>query len=143
MIQIYSDGACKGNPGIGSWAYVLLQDNEEVYDSGVEPHTTNNRMELRGVIEGLASLNIPNKITLFVDSQYVKNGCETWMKNWIRNGWKTASKEPVKNKDLWIRLNELLSFHEVSFTWVKGHSGNKYNDKADALANEAISNYLK
>lgn len=144
MIEIYTDGACKGNPGIGAWAYIVLENELEIKsNASVDPATTNNRMELLGVIEALSSIEEDKKITLYVDSQYVKNGCESWMTNWKRNGWRTASGSSVKNQDLWERLDVVLKKHDISFVWVKGHSGNEYNDKVDALANVAIEEYLK
>lgn len=140
QITIYTDGACKGNPGPGGWAAILKHASATKEIIGSEESTTNNRMELQAVIEGLRALNQPCKVSLYTDSKYVKDGAESWLANWQRNNWKTANKKDVKNKDLWIDLAELLHAHTVIFFWVKGHNGDPLNERADELANLAISN---
>lgn len=133
-VVIYTDGACSGNPGPGGWgAYFSYGDHEkELY--GGEAETTNNRMELTAAIEALEALKRPTTVELFTDSTYVRNGITSWLANWKRNGWKTAAKKPVKNYDLWQRLDEAAARHQVEWRWVKGHSGDAGNDRADALA---------
>ena len=140
-LKIYTDGACSGNPGIGGWGAVLINANtgEEKYLSGAENVTTNNKMELTATIEALKSINKPSEIELYTDSQYVKNGINIWIINWKNNGWKTASKKPVANKELWIELDTIVQFHNVQWFWVKGHSGNYYNEIADQLAVKAMN----
>ena len=140
-LKIYTDGACSGNPGIGGWGAVLINANtgEEKYLSGAENVTTNNKMELTATIESLKSINKPSEIELYTDSQYVKNGINIWIINWKNNGWKTASKKPVANKELWIELDTIVQFHNVQWFWVKGHSGNYYNEIADQLAVKAMN----
>lgn len=141
-VVIYTDGACKGNPGPGGWG-AFMQYGKHVKELfGGEANTTNNRMELRAAIEGLSALNKQSVVKLYTDSSYVKNGIEKWMTGWKRNGWKTASKQPVKNVDLWQQLDELVKKHEVHWHWVKGHAGNPGNEKADALANLGAQKYL-
>ena len=139
-VQIFTDGACKGNPGPGGWGAILrFQDNEKEIN-GYEPLTTNNIMELMAVIESLKAISKPFEIVITTDSQYVKYGITSWIHNWKKNGWKTAAKKPVKNKELWIELDHLIQKHNVSWKWVKGHSGHIENERADELANEAITN---
>ena len=139
MITIYTDGACSGNPGIGGWGIVILElKKEPKFLNGGDDNTTNNQMELTAAIQALKYFNKREKITLFTDSQYVKNGIESWINNWKKNGWKTASKKPVKNKELWIELDLLITKHNVIWKWVKGHAGNLYNEKADLLARKYI-----
>ena len=140
-LKIYTDGACSGNPGIGGWGAVLINANtgEEKYLSGAENVTTNNKMELTATIESLKSINKPSEIELYTDSQYVKNGINIWIINWKNNGWKTANKKPVANKELWIELDTIVQFHNVQWFWVKGHSGNYYNEIADQLAVKAMN----
>lgn len=139
MIIVYTDGACSGNPGVGGWGVVIIKDNkDEVFLNGGDDNTTNNRMELTAAIEALKNFQTEQTIKLITDSKYVKDGIQTWIKNWKKNGWKTSSKQPVKNKELWIRVDELNQFHDVSWSWVKGHSGNRENDIADMLANKGI-----
>ena len=140
-LQIYTDGACSGNPGIGGWGAVLINRNtgEEKYLSGAENVTTNNKMELTATIESLKSINKPSEIELYTDSQYVKNGINIWIINWKNNGWKTANKKPVANKELWIELDKIVQFHNVQWFWVKGLSGNHYNEIADQLAVKAMN----
>jgi ribonuclease HI len=137
-ITLYTDGACKGNPGAGGWAAILIYQDAEKELSGAEVHTTNNRMELMGVIKGLSELKEPCDVDLYTDSIYVKDGCKQWMHKWVKNGWLTATKHPVKNQDLWMELYDLLHKHTVNLFWVKGHSGDPLNERADQLANEAI-----
>ena len=138
-IIIYTDGACSGNPGKGGWGAVLIHDGNEKYLSGYDKMTTNNKMELTATIESLKSIKTKSKIELYTDSQYVKNGINSWIINWRKNGWITASKKPVANKELWIALDECAAKHEVSWFWVKGHAGNKYNEIADELAVTAMN----
>jgi ribonuclease HI len=141
-VQIFTDGACKGNPGPGGWGAILrFQDNEKELN-GYNILTTNNIMELTAVIESLKAISKPFEIEITTDSKYVKNGITAWIHNWKRNGWKTASKKPVKNKELWIRLDKLIQKHNISWKWVKGHSGHLENERADELANEAITNNI-
>ncbi len=139
MITIYTDGACSGNPGKGGWGVVILEkDNEPVYLNGGDDNTTNNRMELAAAINALSYFNDTKEIKLITDSKYVKDGIQSWILNWKKNGWKTAAKKPVKNKDLWIDLDELILKHRITWEWVKGHAGNKHNEKADYLARRYI-----
>ena len=138
MIEIYTDGACKGNPGPGGWGAYLKYGEHEKELFGGEAHTTNNRMELLGVISALAALTRTCEVTIHTDSQYVKNGIETWIHGWKKNGWKTAAKQPVKNEDLWKLLDEQVARHQVQWRWVKGHAGNPGNERADQLANRGV-----
>lgn len=137
-VTIYTDGACSGNPGPGGWGAVLIYGKTEKELSGGEAETTNNRMELRAAIEGLNALKSPCKVALYTDSTYVKQGMEEWVKGWKARGWRTADKKPVKNQDLWEALDEAAARHHISWHWVKGHSGDKYNDRVDALAVAAV-----
>jgi len=138
-VIIYTDGACSGNPGKGGWGAVLIHEGNEKYLSGYDKMTTNNKMELTATIESLKSIKTKSKIDLYTDSQYVKNGINSWIINWKKNGWKTASKKPVANKELWIALDQCAAKHEVIWFWVKGHAGNKYNEIADELAVKAMN----
>ena len=139
MITIYTDGACSGNPGIGGWGAVILENNKEnIFLNGGNDNTTNNQMELTAAIEALKYFEDRQTITLITDSKYVKDGIQSWIQNWKKNGWKTAAKKPVKNKELWIELDQLISKHTISWEWVKGHAGNTYNEKADYLARRYI-----
>ena len=139
MITIYTDGACSGNPGIGGWGAVILEINkDEIFLNGGNDNTTNNRMELTAAIEALKKIQNKKNIKLITDSKYVKDGIQSWIINWKKNGWKTAAKKPVKNKELWIELDNLISKHSITWEWVKGHAGNKYNEKADYLARQYI-----
>ena len=137
---IYTDGACSGNPGPGGWGAIILNEENETNISGKEKSTTNNRMELIAPIMALRKIKKASKIIIYTDSIYLKNGITTWIKNWEKNGWKNANKKPVKNKDLWVTLNELSKEHVINWKWVKAHAGNKYNEIADKLASEAIRN---
>jgi len=134
QVTIYTDGACSGNPGPGGWGAVLIYDGVEKELSGGQASTTNNQMEMTAAIEALEALKMPCAVILYTDSTYLKNGITQWMANWIRNGWKTASKKPVKNKDLWLRLTAALEPHDVEWRWVKGHAGHTYNERVDKLA---------
>ena len=138
-VEIYADGACKGNPGPGGWGVVLRSGThvKELY--GGEPATTNNRMELMAVIQGLGALNRRCKVTLYTDSQYVHKGISTWISDWKRRGWRTADKKPVKNVDLWQQLEAIAARHDVDWVWVKGHAGNPGNERADELANLGVA----
>jgi ribonuclease HI len=137
-VDIYTDGACKGNPGPGGWGALLRYGKHEKQLYGGERETTNNRMELLAVIEGLRSLKRASKVRITTDSQYVKNGITQWIHNWKKNGWKTAAKKPVKNADLWQRLDTEVAKHNISWHWVKGHSGHPENEMADTLANRGV-----
>jgi len=137
-IQIFTDGACRGNPGPGGWGVILRSGSHEKELYGGEQSTTNNRMELRAAIEGLAALKRSRRVTVTTDSQYVRLGITQWIEGWKRNQWRTSAKKPVKNQDLWQLLDELTSRHEVTWEWVKGHSGHPDNELADALANRGI-----
>ncbi len=139
-VTIYTDGACKGNPGPGGWGAWLRSGEHEKELFGGEPLTTNNRMELTAVIEALSVLKVaPATVVLHTDSEYVKNGITTWIHGWKSRGWKTADKKPVKNTDLWQRLDTLNAAHRVSWRWVKGHSGDPGNERADMLANRGVA----
>lgn len=133
-IQIWTDGACSGNPGPGGWGALLVMGAHEKEIYGGEKDTTNNRMEMMAAIEALNALKGPSKVTLNVDSTYVKDGLTKWIKGWKKNGWKTAAKKPVKNKDLWQALDEACGRHDIKWVWVKGHAGDPGNERADALA---------
>jgi ribonuclease HI len=140
-ITIYTDGGCIGNPGAGAWAYVLEADGVFIREaSGYEAETTNNKMELTAVIEALKTAKTlgAKKITLYTDSQYVKNGITTWINKWKINGWRTANKAPVKNKEYWVALDELKNQVDVAFSWVKGHAGIPGNERCDALVGQTI-----
>ena len=137
-IHIYTDGACKGNPGKGGWGAILEVDGKERELFGGEPVTTNNRMELTAVIEALAALKRPCRVVLHTDSQYVQKGITEWIHGWKARGWRTAAREPVKNVDLWKKLDEVVRAHEIDWKWVKGHAGDAGNERADALANKGV-----
>lgn len=137
-IEIFTDGACRGNPGPGGWGTLLRFQGTEKPLYGGEPNTTNNRMELMAAIQGLEALKEPCQVSLTTDSQYVRQGVTQWIHNWKKNGWKTASKKPVKNADLWQRLDAVTSQHQVEWFWVKGHAGHRENEIADQLANKGI-----
>lgn len=138
VVDVYSDGACKGNPGIGGWGVLLRYGEVEKRLCGGARDTTNNRMELMAVIEGLKSLNQACRVRVHTDSQYVQKGISEWLPNWVRRGWKTASGGAVKNQDLWRALAEQAARHQVEWFWVKGHAGHPGNEIADALANEGV-----
>ena len=142
-IEMYTDGACKGNPGVGGWGSYIIEGNSEKDLYGFNLNTTNNKMELTAVIESLKTLKSNSEVTIFTDSQYVKNGINQWIINWKKNGWKTATKKPVKNKELWKELDGLVQQHVVNWKWVKGHSGNPGNERADQLANKGIEEYFQ
>ncbi len=133
-IEIFTDGACLGNPGPGGWGVLLRRDETEKEIAGGEKETTNNRMELMAAIRGLEALKRPAKVVLTTDSSYVKDGITKWIGNWKKNGWRTATKKPVKNADLWRRLDRVVSQHEISWHWVKGHNGHIENERVDDLA---------
>ena len=139
--KVYTDGACSGNPGPGGWAAIILVNNE-VKDmfSGSQKNTTNNQMELMAPIKAIQKFKKKSEISIFTDSTYVRDGITIWIKQWEKNGWKTASKKPVKNKELWKKLKNLSSKHSIKWIWVKGHAQNKYNNLVDELAQEAIKN---
>jgi ribonuclease HI len=137
-IHIYTDGACKGNPGPGGWGAVLEYGGKEREMFGGEAQTTNNRMELTAVIEALAALKRPCRVILHTDSQYVQKGITEWINGWKARGWRTAAKEPVKNSDLWKKLDEVVRTHDIDWVWVKGHAGDVGNERADALANKGV-----
>ena len=135
MIKIFTDGACAGNPGIGGWGVVILiNDSDPIFLKGGEIQTTNNRMELTAAIKALKYFKEHQLITLITDSKYVKDGIESWITNWKKNGWRTTSKKPVKNKELWVELDSQIAKHNITWNWVKGHAGDRYNEKADFLA---------
>lgn len=135
-IDIWTDGACSGNPGPGGWGALILNGDMRRELSGGDPATTNNRMELLAAIEALKAVDAGKKIRIHTDSTYVKDGLTKWIHSWKRNGWKTASKKPVKNKDLWLELDEVCATRDLEWRWVKGHAGDEGNERADALARE-------
>lgn len=137
-VELFIDGACRGNPGPGGWGGILRYQSKELEFSGSHPHTTNNRMELMAAIKGLGTLKEPCRVIVTTDSEYVRKGITQWMKNWKLKNWKTANNQPVKNKDLWVELDLVLEKHEVEWHWVKGHSGHPENERADKLATSAI-----
>ena len=138
---IYTDGACSGNPGPGGWGAVILdEEKNETNISGEEKSTTNNRMELMAPIMALRKIKKPSKIIIYTDSTYLRNGITIWIKNWEINGWMSANKKPIKNKDLWVTLNKLSEEQSIDWKWIKAHTGNKYNEIADKLATGAIEN---
>ncbi len=139
-IEIYADGACKGNPGPGGWGVILRAGSHEKELFGGERDTTNNRMELTAVIRGLEALKRPCRIHVFTDSQYVVKGMTEWLAGWKKKGWKNAAREPVKNVDLWQQLEALAAQHDIEWNWVKGHAGHPENERADQLANKGVEN---
>lgn len=142
LIEIFTDGGCRGNPGPGGWG-ALLRFNQTVKElKGSEAETTNNRMELMAAIQAFEALKRPCEVVITTDSQYVKNGISQWLPNWKKRGWKTANNHPVKNQDLWQRLEQALQGHKVEWKWVKGHSGHAENERVDQLANQAIDELL-
>jgi ribonuclease HI len=141
-VEIYTDGACKGNPGAGGWGVLLQYDGRKRELYGGEAHTTNNRMELTAVIRALEALKRRCKVRLHTDSQYVQLGISVWIHNWKKRGWRTADNKPVKNDDLWRRLDVLATRHDIDWVWVRGHAGNDGNEQADALANRGVAEVL-
>lgn len=137
QVQLITDGACVGNPGPGGWAYILRYGGHKREMSGAEPDTTNNRMELRAAIEGMRALREPCEVEVVTDSEYLKNGITKWIHGWKRNGWKTASKKPVVNQDLWNELDDLVTHHRIQWTWTKGHASHEDNNRCDELATAA------
>ena len=140
-VQIFTDGACKGNPGVGGWGALVKSSYYTKELKGYEQLTTNNRMELIAVIEGIKSIEKNANIEITTDSKYVKNGINLWIDNWKKNDWKTSKKKPVKNKDLWIELDKQIQRHIIKWQWIKGHAGHKYNEKADYLARKFIEEH--
>ena len=138
-VQLFTDGACSGNPGPGGWAFILKHpaSGKEVEGAGAELRTTNNRMELTAVIEGLRRVKRPSNVEIYSDSKYVLEGLESWLDNWIRRGWKTAARKPVKNEELWRALDELRKTHERTFHWIRGHHGHPENERCDEMAVKA------
>ena len=142
IVNLYTDGACKGNPGPGGWGVVIIKNGtpvDEIY--GGELNTTNNRMELLAVIHGLTKIKEGDSVRVNTDSMYVKNGITSWINKWVENGWKTAAKKDVANKDLWVRLQSIVEAREVTWNWVRGHSGDAGNERADFLANKGVLDY--
>ena len=137
-VDIYTDGACSGNPGPGGWGVLIELDNKNIELSGGDKETTNNRMELMAAIKALEEINKDYEINLYTDSNYVKDGITSWISNWKKNNWKTANKKDVKNKELWMRLDEAIKDKNISWIWVKGHAGNAGNEQADYLARSAL-----
>ncbi len=142
LVRIFTDGGCKGNPGPGGWGAILYYGDAKKEIKGSEAETTNNRMELMAAIQALELLKRPCEVELTTDSQYLRQGITQWIHNWKKRGWKTADKKPVKNQDLWQRLDEAVGQHQVKWSWVKGHAGHPDNERADELANEAIAELL-
>jgi ribonuclease HI len=140
-VEIFTDGACKGNPGPGGWGALLRYEGKQKELYGGEPDTTNNRMEMTAAVEALKCLKRPCQIRLTTDSQYLRKGITEWLKGWKKNGWKTAAKQPVKNADLWKALDEQVARHQVEWCWVKGHSGHVENEIADTLANRGVDEF--
>ena len=139
MIKVFTDGACSVNPGIGGWGVVILiNDSDPIFLKGGEIQTTNNRMELTATIKALKYFKEHQLITLITDSKYVKDGIGSWIANWKKNGWRTTSKKPVKNKELWVELDSQIAKHNITWKWIKGHAGDRYNEKADFLARRFI-----
>ncbi len=138
-VNIFTDGACKGNPGPGGWGVLMRYGKHEKTLCGGEAHTTNNRMELMAAIKALQALKVPCEVVLTTDSQYVRRGITEWLEKWRSNNWRTASKQPVKNSDLWQQLDEACQQHKIEWHWVKGHSGHPENERADELANQGIA----
>ena len=143
QVTIYTDGACKGNPGIGGWGALLMYNEHEKEIFGGEKSTTNNRMEMTSVIKALSALKSPCSVTVYLDSMYVKNGITKWINGWKKSNWKNSKGQPVKNMDLWIELDDIISKsgHVIKWQWVRGHTGNPGNERADALANKGIYSF--
>jgi ribonuclease HI len=142
-VEIYTDGACRGNPGPGGWAALLSVDGQEKEISGAEALTTNNRMELTAVIRALEALRRPVRVRVYTDSQYVRRGITEWLAQWKKRGWLTADRKPVKNQDLWERLEEICAAHDIEWHWVPGHAGVPGNERVDRLANQAIESLVR
>ena len=142
-VIIHTDGACSGNPGIGGWAAILQFDGKQKEISGGAPHTTNNRMELQAAVEGLRALKVPCRVAVFTDSVYLRDGITKWIYRWKENGWKTAGKKPVKNRDLWEDILDVSRMHHIDWHWLKGHDGDPLNEECDRLAREEIANIRK
>jgi len=142
-VEIYTDGACRGNPGPGGWGVLLLTDRTEKELCGGDIATTNNRMELMAAIQGLSALNRRCNVSVYTDSEYVRRGISEWLANWKKRGWKTTNRKPVKNEDLWRKLDELAAQHDIEWYWVKGHAGNPGNERADQLANDGLERSLR
>ena len=142
MINIYTDGACSGNPGKGGWGVLILDNNKEILLNGGDQLTTNNKMELTAAIKALEYFKIKKDLIIYTDSKYVKDGIESWIINWKKNGWKTSTKKIVKNKELWMQLDNLINKHKVTWKWVKGHAGLEFNEKADELARKYIESNI-
>jgi ribonuclease HI len=142
-VVIHTDGACSGNPGPGGWGAILAFDGRERELFGGAPATTNNRMELIAAIEALSALKRPCKVDLYTDSEYLRNGITGWIKSWKRNGWRTASRAPVKNAELWQTLDRLVATHDVTWHWLRGHAGHDLNERADALARKGMAPFLR
>ena len=139
MIKIYTDGSCLGNPGNGGWAAIIINDNKKIQIKGSKKDTTNNQMELLAPIEALKKIPKGSSVQIFTDSKYVKSGITDWIHNWRKNGWKTANKQPVKNKELWTELDLITSEFQIKWSWVKGHSTDKLNNEVDLIAREAAN----
>ncbi len=142
IVEVFTDGGCRGNPGPGGWGVLLRYNGQEKTLNGAEPDTTNNRMELMAAIQAFEALKRPCRVCITTDSQYVKNGVTQWMAGWKKKGWKTANNQPVKNQDLWQRLERAMASHQVDWHWVRGHSGHLENERVDELANLAIDKLL-
>ena len=142
MINIYTDGACSGNPGICGWGVVILVNKQEILLNGGDQLTTNNKMELTAAIKALEYFETKKDLTIYTDSKYVKDGIESWIINWKKNGWKTSTKKMVKNKELWMQLDSQINIHNITWKWVKGHAGFEFNEKADELARKYIESYI-
>ena len=142
QVDIFTDGACRGNPGPGGWAALLRFGEKETIIHGAEADTTNNRMELQAAVSGLQKLKRPCAVKLTTDSRYLMDGIQQWLPNWKQNGWKTSANKPVKNDDLWRQLDKLVEVHDITWNWVKGHSGHEENERVDQFANDAIDNLL-
>jgi ribonuclease HI len=143
MIKIYTDGACKGNPGVGGWGAIIMRDGKNIELFGGENETTNNRMELMAVIMALKKIPSNLELTIYTDSTYVQKGISEWIKNWKVNNWRSSNKKPVKNKDLWVDLDEAVGSRKIYWEWVKGHAGNEGNEKADELANQGVMSVMR
>ncbi len=142
VVDIFTDGACRGNPGPGGWGALLRYNHKEKEINGAEAHTTNNRMEMTAAIKALEALKMPCKVNLYTDSQYVKDGITQWIYGWKKKNWYTSKREPVKNADLWQILDALVQHHEVNWHWVRGHNGHPENERVDELARQAIDTFL-